>query len=161
DVQIFYNAVHYALAYDEFFALKEIAIARDLLAHGKSRAAQLHVGQAPWTAETGLVVRGYISKIDGSVQPYGLVMPDSYQPDAPYRHRLDLWCHGRNEKLSELNFLHERMRAPGQFTPPHAFVLHLYGRYCNANKFAGEVDAFEAMAHVKRYYPIDADRIVM
>src|SRR5687768_17910198 len=37
-----------------------------------------------------------------------------------------------------------------RFTPPHAFVLHLYGRYCNANKFAGEVDLFEALDAVKR-----------
>jgi dienelactone hydrolase len=37
----------------------------------------------------------------------------------------------------------------------------LYGRYCNANKFAGEVDLFEALDAVKRAYPIDDDRIVV
>jgi hypothetical protein len=63
---------------------------------------------------------------------------------------LDLWCHGRGEKLSELSFLSQRSTSPGEFTPPGAIVLHLYGRYCNANKFAGEVDAFEAMADVKK-----------
>ena len=36
---------------------------------------QLAAGKAPWTTATGLVVRGYRSKIDGSVQPYGLVVP--------------------------------------------------------------------------------------
>jgi poly(3-hydroxybutyrate) depolymerase len=39
-------------------------------------------------------------------------------------------------------------------------VLHLYGRYCNASKFAGEVDFFEALEAVKRNYPIDENRIV-
>ena len=39
------------------------------------RASQLRDGKAPWTTATGLVVRGYVSKIDGSVQPYGLVVP--------------------------------------------------------------------------------------
>src|SRR5262249_52507965 len=51
-------------------------------------------------------------------------------------------------------------RLPGEFTPPHAFVLHPYGRYCNANKFAGEIDTLEAIEHVKKHYPIDEDRIV-
>jgi hypothetical protein len=101
-----------------------------------------------------------VSKIDGSVQPYGLIVPESYQAKSPYRHRLDLWWHGRGETLSELNFIDQRQKSPGEFTPPHAFVLHPYGRYCNANKFAGEIDTFEALEHVKRHYPIDDDRIV-
>src|SRR5262249_56937924 len=118
-------------------------------------------GMAPWTTARGLVVRGYVSRIDGSVQPYGLVVPDSYRPDAPYRHRLDVWLHGRGEKLTELNFLTERQAAPGTFTPRAAFVLHPYGRYCNAFKFAGEIDVLEALAHVRRPYPIDSDRLVV
>ncbi|MGE3808572.1 MAG: prolyl oligopeptidase family serine peptidase, partial [Gemmataceae bacterium] len=39
------------------------------------------------------------------------------------------------------------------------FVLHPYGRYCNANKMAGEVDLFEALEHVRKHYPIDENRI--
>ncbi|MCU0245404.1 MAG: prolyl oligopeptidase family serine peptidase, partial [Bryobacter sp.] len=46
-------------------------------------------------------------------------------------------------------------------TPPGAMVLHLYGRYCNANKFAGEVDLFEALDDVKRHYRVDENRIVV
>src|SRR5262249_15838577 len=52
-------------------------------------------------------------------------------------------------------------RSPGEFAPPDAFVLHLYGRYCNANKLAGEVDLFEALDAVRRSYPIDEDRLVV
>ncbi len=161
DVQIFYNAVRYALTYNEFYNPKEAAIAHKLLTQGVERAEQLREGKAPWTTATGLVVRGYQSKIDGSVQPYGLVVPPSYQANSPYEHRLDLWCHGRGEKLTELAFLNERQSSPGQFTPKNAFVLHLYGRYCNANKFAGEIDCLEALAHVRKHYPIDENRIVM
>ena len=40
-------------------------------------------------------------------------------------------------------------------------MLHLYGRYCNANKFAGEVDLFEALDAVKTQYPIDENRILV
>jgi pimeloyl-ACP methyl ester carboxylesterase len=160
DVQIYHNAVRYALTYNEFFNLKEVPVAKTLLKQGMERAKVLRDGKAPWTTATGLVVRGYISKIDGSVQPYGLVVPESYQPKSPYKHRLDLWWHGRGETLSELNFIDQRQKSPGEFTPPHAFVLHPYGRYCNANKFAGEIDTLEAIEHVKKHYPIDEDRIV-
>ena len=161
DVEIYFNAVRYALENNEFYDAKEFTVARDLLAKGTERAKSLREGKAPWTTATGLVVRGYRSKIDGSVQPYGLVVPATYHADSPYQHRLDLWCHGRGEKLTELNFLKDRERSAGEFTPPNAFVLHLYGRYCNANKFAGEIDCLEALAHVRARYPIDANRIVM
>ncbi|MBI3414490.1 MAG: prolyl oligopeptidase family serine peptidase [Verrucomicrobia bacterium] len=162
DIQIFHNAVRYALTYNEFFnATNEVTGARALLAQGNERAEQLRAGAAPWTRATGLVVRGYVSKIDGSVQPYGLVVPASYATNSPHQFRLDAWFHGRGETLSELNFLRDRQRSPGEFTPPHAFVLHLYGRYCNANKFAGEIDFLEALEHVRHRYSIDENRVVV
>lgn len=161
DVQIYHNAVRYALQHDEFFKPAEIANARNLLKQGLERAQLLRDGKAPWTSATGLVVRGYVSRLDGSVQPYGLVVPTSYQPGTPTRHRLDVWLHGRGETLSEVNFLQQRQNDPGQFTPPHAFVLHPYGRYCNANRFAGEVDVLEALEHVKQHYAIDDNRLVL
>lgn len=162
DVQIFHNAVRYALTYDEIFdAKKEVPIARDLLAAGLLRAKILAGKQSNWPADKGLIVRGYISRIDGSVQPYGLVVPASYQSGTARKHRLDIWCHGRGETLSELNFLNDRMRNPGQFVPKDAFVLHLYGRYCNANKLAGEIDCMEAMEDVKKNYAIDSSRVVI
>ncbi len=161
DVQIFYNAVHYALAYDEFYKTNEIATAKLLLAEGTERATQLRDGKPLWATTTGLVVRGYKSKIDGSIQPFGLVIPPTYHPDSAHQHRLDLWFHGRGENLTELDFINGRQKSPGEFTPPDTFVLHLYGRYCNANKFAGEVDAFEALEAVRREYPIDENRIAV
>lgn len=161
DVLIYHEAVRYALEHNEFFKADEIAKAKTLLQHGLERAQQLTEGKAPWTTATGLVVRGYISKIDKSVQPYGLVIPPSFAADTPHRWRLDAWFHGRGETLSEVNFLTERETRPGEFTPRNTIVLHLYGRYCNANKFAGEVDLFEALEAVKRQYSIDENRIVV
>ncbi len=161
DVQVYYNAVYYAVTYHEIFNAREIPVARTLLNQGLERARALAEVKAPWATATGLVVRGYVSRIDGSVQPYGLVVPASYRPDAPYRHRLNVWCHGRGETLSELNFIDGRQKSPGEFTPANAFVLHPYGRYCNANKFAGEIDLFEALDHARKHYPIDADRIAV
>lgn len=161
DVQIFHNAVRYALAYDEFFQpTNEVTAAKALLAAGFERAEALREGKAPWATAAGLIVRGYTSRIDGSVQPYGLVVPASYQTPGAQRFRLDAWFHGRDEKLSELNFLTARQKSAGEFAPANAFVLHLYGRYCNANKFAGEIDLLEALEHVRQHYPIDDNRLV-
>ncbi|HET8546447.1 MAG TPA: prolyl oligopeptidase family serine peptidase [Bryobacteraceae bacterium] len=161
DVQIFYAAVRSALGSNQFFRPEEISRAGALLAQGRARAAELANGRAPWTTATGLVVRGYISRIDNSVQPYALVVPPTYNPSLPRRWRLDAWFHGRGETLSEVNFLYDRQRSAGEFTPANTFVLHLYGRYCNANKFAGEIDLFEALAAVKKAYPIDENRIAV
>ncbi|MBI5761496.1 MAG: prolyl oligopeptidase family serine peptidase [Planctomycetales bacterium] len=159
DVAVYHKAVHDALKYQEFFNPNEIKIAFDLLAEGQQRAKDLAAGNAPWTKAKGLVVRGYISKIDGSIQPYGLVVPESYNPDGGPRHRLDIWFHGRGETLSELSFVQGRRTQVGTFAPADTIVLHPYGRYCNANKFAGEVDVFEALDSTKSRYRIDDDRI--
>lgn len=161
DVQIYENAVRYALTYNEFYNTNEVRTARTLLDHGFERAAALRDGKAPWTNATGLVVRGYVSKIDGSVQPYGLVIPSGLSNDPGERRRLDAWFHGRGETLSELSFINGREKSAGEFVPNNAFVLHLYGRYCNANKFAGEIDLFEALDDVKQKYSIDENRIII
>ena len=89
------------------------------------------------------------------------LVPASFRPDTVHRFRLDVWCHGRAQTLSELSFLSGRQCSPGEFTPANAFVVHPYGRYCNANKFAGEIDLFEAIDDIKEHYPIDDDRLVM
>ena len=162
DIQIYEKAVRWAVQYDEMFSpSNEIAAARTLLKQGAERVQQLRDGKPLWISATGLVVRGYISRLDGSVQPYGLVVPATFNPAAARAHRLDLWFHGRDEKLSELNFLAQRQKSYGDFTPRDTIVLHTYSRYCNGQKLAGEVDVFEAMADVRRNYPIDENRIVV
>lgn len=161
DVEIFYKAVHDALTYQEFFDAREFDFADKALAMGVERADQLAAGQTPWTTASGLVVRGYVSKIDGSVQPYGLVVPESYTSKGPGRFRCDLWFHGRGETLSELNFLRDRTTNVGQYAPEDTLVLHPYGRYCNANKFAGEIDVLESLDSVKKRYRVDDECIAV
>ncbi len=161
DVQIFSKALHVALEQDEFFAKGDVDKAKKLLAEGRKRAEELAAGKPSWYSATGLVVRGYVSKIDGSVQPYGLVVPATYDARGSKRHPLNVWFHGRGETLSELNFIADRMKGPGEFTPPDTIVLHPYGRYCNAFKFAGEVDVLEGLDSVKKRYRIDPERIAV
>jgi hypothetical protein len=161
DVEIFHKAVDWALRYDGFYDPKQADWAAAQLKTGFARLESLAKGGTPWLDETGLVARGYRSKIDGSVQPFGLVVPPSFQSKLPHRWRLDTWFHGRGEKLTELDFIRQRMTQPGEFTPPDTIVLHPYGRYCNGQRFAGETDFFEALEVVKRDYRIDPDRIVV
>lgn len=158
DAAIYHKAVDWALRYDEFFRSNEVSIARRLLDHGFERARALAEGKAPWLSATGLVVRAYVSKIDGSIQPYGLVVPASYG-NSQQLHRLDVWLHGRDNHLTELKFIDERERSPGEFTPPDTLVMHPYGRYCNAFKFAGEVDVLEALEHARSQYAVDDRRV--
>lgn len=161
DVAVLHSAVRDALKYGEFFNQNDITAAKGLLQLGSERADELLKGKTPWTTETGLVARGYQSKIDGSYQPYGLVIPANYSPAGTDKVRLDIWCHGRGEVLSEVNFLAQRRTQVGQISPPNTIVLHLYGRYCNANKLAGEIDCLEALDAVQKQYRIDEDRILM
>lgn len=158
DIEIYHKAVDWALRYNEVHKLGELKSADELLAEGLQRAEQFKTGQSPWTKQKGLVVRAYRSKIDGSVQPYGMVIPESYV-GAPVR--LDIWCHGRGETLSELAFLDQRRKQVGQISPKGALVLHAYGRYCCANKFAGEIDLMEAIDHANKSYAIDEDRVIV
>ena len=74
DVVIYRDAVRTALDHDEFFKADEFDKARGLLKAGNERADALLRGESPWAAAAGLVPRGYISKIDRSVQPYALVL---------------------------------------------------------------------------------------
>ena len=160
DVEIYEKAVRYAVQYNEFFNVKEIGSAKKLLQTGLQRAKELKDGKPSWTTATGYVVRGYRSKIDGSAQPYGLHVPAGYNYKGDSKHRLDFWWHGRGETLSEVNFIANQQNAGGVIPAPGAFILLPYGRYCNANKLAGEVDTFECLAHAQRHYRIDDSRLV-
>jgi hypothetical protein len=161
DVQIYYNAARYALTYNEFFNPNEIKTAKNLLTQGMDRAANLRAGKTPWTTQTGPVARGYVSQIDGSVQPYGIIVPVTFAESTTRKRPLEIWFHGRGEMLSEVNFINDRQLHMGEFAPPDTFMLHPYGRYCNPNRFAGEVDTFEAMLHITKHYPVDMDRLAV
>lgn len=145
DLAMRIKAVDWALRYNEFFKADELAKARQLLDEN--------------FGEPGLVVHAYKSRIDDSLQPYGVVLPRSWSKTARGKWRVDVWLHGRSDTLSEVNFIYEHLTKPGQFTPPDTIVVHPYGRYCNAFKFAGETDVWEVIEDVQRHYRVDRDRI--
>ncbi|MCE9605316.1 MAG: prolyl oligopeptidase family serine peptidase [Planctomycetia bacterium] len=162
DVEIFRKAIDLALRHNEFFkpdadlkrveALKKIAL---------ERAAALASGKAPWAETRGVVVRGFRSLIDDSVQPYALVIPEKLDLTKPVP--LYVWLHGRGDTQCDLQFIAGFLgtKAPGPLQPENAIVLHPFGRYCNGFKSAGEIDVLEAIADVSKNYKIDDDRIVM
>ena len=159
DVEIFYRAVSQAIGFRELYSKRDIDNAKRVGAEGVRRSSQLPGAVGPWRKQKGLVVRGFRSKIDQTVQPYGLVVPPSYEFSGKQKYRLDLWFHGRGERTGETQFIAQRMQQIGQYAPKDTFVLHPYGRYSNAFKFAGEIDVLEALEHVKRNYRIDENRI--
>ncbi len=182
DVEIYYNAVRYALEDDIFTGTNQFNSARILLQTGLDRAKQLTAGEARWNTKSGLLnikneieaqakistqlthvplVRGYRSKIDGSVQPYGVKVPVTYLTGDDQPRRLDLWLHGRSDTLNEIAFLEGQQRGGSPFLPADTFVLEPYGRFMNAFKFAGETDVFESLDSVARVYPIDGNKLAL
>ena len=159
DVEIFPKAVLFVVELNEIYSTKQVADARNLLKVGNERLADLKAGKTPWRTATGQVVRGYRSKIDGSVQPYGLIIPE----DRPAKDgRLDIWLHGRSDVLTELVFLVPQLGKPKALaTPAKTITLNIYGRFCNAYKFAGEVDVLEAMEHAIQEYGCSRDHVAL
>ncbi len=159
DVDIYLKALRFALEESEFFKPQDIETAGDLLSTAQRRLEDLAAGQSPWATQSGTIVRGYRSKVDGSPQPYGLVIPADLDLSKPVP--LYVWLHGRNDKLADLQFIAERSSKPGQIRPDDAIVLHPFGRSCIGWKSTAEIDVFEAIDSVCDSYPIDRDRIVL
>ncbi|MBI2477768.1 MAG: hypothetical protein HYV60_03700, partial [Planctomycetia bacterium] len=150
DVELFVKAVEYALLHNEFYNAKDVEKADRLLRSAEERLAQLKADSTPWHRQHGLVVRGYRSRIDDSVQPYGLEIPDDI--DFEKRVPLYIWLHGRGDTATDMHFIDQRQTKPGQIQPPGAIVVHPFGRQCVGFKSAGEIDVWEAVAHVARNY---------
>jgi hypothetical protein len=158
DVQIYHKAVDWPLRYNELLDVKK---AQAALTTGMERARLLKQGQTPWLVSGG--VRAYASRIDGSIQPYLVLPPKGYarQKNDPTKYRLDVFFHGRSENLTELSFISSKGQdAPTAPPDERRFVVFPYGRYCVANKFAGEIDTLEVLGKMAHEYPIDADRVL-
>ncbi len=160
DVEIYYQAVDRNLRQNLFFTKKSVEHARYCIDEGESRARALQEGRAPWEQKTGLVARGFRSKVDGSAQPYLIWVPAKYAFDRPQKGRLDVQLHGRAGVMNEIAFLANA--GPGAKHEDLPFlVLQPYGRSNNGYHFAGETDVFEALASVRERFAVDGDRIII
>ena len=99
----------YILRFPEEFAKPEyVAHTMSVLDTGLTRAKELEAGAPSWTKRKGHVVRAYVSRVDGSVQPCGLTIPASYDGSRPMR--LDIWQHGTDRTLNEVAFIMQQER---------------------------------------------------
>ena len=103
DVDVYRKAAEWILRYpDEFYTKAYAANTVAALNKGLARAKELDAGPPSWPKQKGRLVRAYISPVDGSVQPYGLIIPESYS-GRPVR--LDLVMHGKGATLNEVSFI--------------------------------------------------------
>src|SRR5579872_948270 len=164
DMDIFHKGVVWALRYDTKFTDADIALLQKALQRGRQRAEALAADKQPWQDKKGRLVRGYVSAVDGSTQPYGLIVPAGYDPKRPMR--LDVVLHGSSKPvgMSELRFLKNFDDGDDgdKVAPEQDYIeLHPLGRVENCYRWAGETDVFEAIEAVCRHYAIDRDRIVL
>jgi hypothetical protein len=162
DVAVYAKAGAWAVQLGEFYTQKDVAMTLGVLDRGLERARVLAAGRRPWAQARGESIRGYESKVDGSIQPYSVIVPDDVDPaDANRRLRLDVVLHGRGTNLNEARFIAAHDDKSAADDAAGKITLHVFGRTNNAYRWAGEADVFEAIEAVKRNYRIDEARIVL
>ncbi|MDZ4799768.1 MAG: acetamidase/formamidase family protein [Bryobacteraceae bacterium] len=159
DVEIYLKAGQMLLEFpDEFNNQAGMDRAFQVVESGLSLASQATSAQAGRRR-----AHGFRSRIDGSVQPYTLTLPERYDPARPVP--LYVWLHGRANTLTEAEFLHGYEKK-GVSKPPVAdqgqIQVDIYGRRNGAGyHWAAEADIFETIAAVAKRYKIDPNRIVL
>lgn len=164
DAALFAKGLNWALKYDREFTEADIQLLEKSIRRGRERLDALNKGQTAWTVRQGKVALAYQSVVDGSVQPYGVVVPSNYDPAKAIR--LDVVLHGstRPVGMSELRFaarFDEGDAVSGTALDRPYLELHPLGRVENCYRWSGETDVFEAIEDVCRRYNIDRSRIVL
>ena len=164
DADLFHKDIVWALRYETSLTTNDIALLQHAIARGHQRADLLLANQHSWASRKGKILRAYVSAVDGSTQPYGIIVPASYDGSKPMR--LDVVLHGSSKPvgMSELRFgvPFDEGDDAAKSAPDAEFIeLHPLGRVENCYRWAGETDVFEAIEAVCRNYRIDRDRIVL
>jgi hypothetical protein len=163
DAIVFAKAVEWALRYEPALTPGDGGLLKRFLIRAEERLAGLETGRMPWLSKRGKRVGGFVSAVDGSIQPYGLVVPGSYDGSTPVR--LDVVLHGSSRPvgMSEAKFMARFEEGDTGGAGPDApyLELHPLGRVENGYRWAGETDVFEAIAAVCRVCRVDPDRIVL
>ena len=160
DIEVMAKAADWCLRHHEFFEPKYASWAVEGLNTGLRRAADIRAGQSSWFPRVGSTVLGYVSTVDGSVQPYAVTLPFDYDPSDNRRWPLHVELHGRGANLNEVRFIHQYDGQPAKEELTW-IQLDVFGRTNNAYRWAGETDVFEAIAALKQRVRIDDDRIVL
>jgi pimeloyl-ACP methyl ester carboxylesterase len=164
DVEVYAKAGRMLLEFPDMFGT-QAAIDHSYLVldQGIDRAKQLLTGQPQWN-QGKKQIHAYYSAIDGAVLPYGVTLPENYDPTKPTR--LYVWLHGRQNNTTEAEFIYGflRPRAPGNapVADQGQIQLDCFGRINGAGwHWAGEMDVFESIAAVKKRFNIDDKRVIL
>lgn len=160
DVAVFAKAADWCLRHHEFFEPKYGEWTISALEAGLKRADALGAENANWFPKAGSTVLGYESRVDRSVQPYAVTLPNDYDPKSDKRWPLHVELHGRGANLNEVRFIHQHDSKPikGEMS---WIQLDVFGRTNNAYRWAGETDVFEAIADLKQRVLIDDLRVTL
>ena len=160
DVEVFAKAAEWIVRHNEFYKPDYAKWTVEVLDQGLKRAGELAEKRTPWFGRPGTTILGYYSEVDGSVQPYSVTLPSTYDPKSPKRWPLHVELHGRGDTLNEVSFIrsHEGKvpKSDAEFIQMDAF-----GRTNNAYRWAGETDVLDAMAATKRLFRIDDRRVTL
>jgi hypothetical protein len=162
DVAVFAHAGRMLLEFPDMFAGQAaIDHAFTNLDRGIERAQQLQAGQPQWNQGKKQIL-AYTSEIDGAVLPYGVTLPDNYDPTKPARLYVSL--HGRQNTTTESEFINGFLsrRGGGGVADVGQIQIDCFGRVNGAGwHWAGEADVFEAIAAVKKRFNIDDKRVML
>ena len=164
DAALFAKGITWALRYDQEFSANDVKMLETARRRSRERLAELSQAKQSWTDRRGKIALAYQSVVDGSIQPYGLIVPLDYDSQTPIR--LDVVLHGstRPAGMSELRFIARFDEGDGaaESPPSQPFIeLHPLGRVENCYRWSGETDVFEAIDDACRRYNIDRTRIVL
>ncbi len=163
DIRVYIKAVKLALQHNEFYKQDDVKLAHKLLdtADARYKLASSRSG-LPWGRDQR-VVSAYLSSIDGSLQPYGLEIPNGYNFNPRRPQPLYVWLHGRGDKVTDMHFIAQRESKSSPISPhvKDGIILHPFGRHCMGFKSAGEIDVLDAVKAVQKRYNIDPNRIVL
>ena len=164
DVEVYAHAGQMLLEYPEMFGTQAaIDHAFTTLDQGIERAKQLQANAPQWNQGRTQIL-AYTSEIDGAVLPYGITLPENYDPGKPAR--LYVWLHGRQNNTTESEFIYTFLTRKNAGNPPVAdqgqISLDCFGRVNGAGwHWAGEMEVFEAIAAVKQRFNIDDKRVIL
>lgn len=168
DVRVFAKGVDWCVRHNEFHLPTNgkgttawVKYCETALQTGSDRLMLLRGESQPWTTSSATTIRGYVSKVDGSVQPYAISLPSNFADAKPgQRWPLHVKLHGRGGTRNEVRFFAEH--SDKEPAADQTWIqLDVFGRTDNAYRWSGETDVFEALDDVKRSYRIDEYRITL
>ncbi len=129
---------------------------RNLRAIQSIDAIKKALKQGSWHAAAlrGIRQWAYRSEIDDSCQPYTVYLPESYDPQKPYRLLLTLHGHTNDD--------HHAVKALCDYYLPEDFVIvGAYGRGDMDYLTFGEQDVLDVLGRVRQIYNIDPDEVYL